>query len=258
MRVENRPDNPASRLDAERERYRRHFGDWQEESLIIPDGFEYEPGDLRSATLYALEQLGDLGGVRMLEIGAGSGQDSVVFARRGARVVVTDLSPEAVQLAKQRFRANGVTVEQTAAMSAEAIAFPSESFDRVYGRGILHHINLEAAAPEIGRILGPEGRAVFVEPLSENPLLEVAREHLPYRHKTRPKGHQGLRYASLRAARRHFSKTSVREFYLTSMLNRVFGFDVSLRRLERLDDWLLKRVPSFRRLCRYVVVTFEK
>ena len=43
-------------------------------------------------------------GARLLEIGAGTGQDSAYFQQRGARVVAVDLSPTMVE----RCRAKGI------------------------------------------------------------------------------------------------------------------------------------------------------
>lgn len=246
--------------EAEIARYQRLYSElWgTDASLFLPQGYERRPGDLRAATLYALDQLGDLRRARLLELGAGSGMDSVMFARRGAQVVATDIAQAAVDAAQRRFEANAVAQScEALVMPAEALAFPDASFDRVFARGVLHHVNVGEAAAEIARVLRPGGRAVFIEPLSENRVLNFAREHFRYPHKTRPKGHQGLRYGAVRTLERSFTKTSLRAFYLTSMLNRAFGYHASITPLERLDDWLLDRFPSLGRLCRYCVLVCD-
>ncbi len=43
---------------------------------------------------------------------------------------------------------------------------------QVLGKQILHHLDMTQAVPEIARVLRPGGRAVFLEPLIHNPLLE--------------------------------------------------------------------------------------
>lgn len=247
------------RLETERRRYDQQYADlWDGRDLRVPEGNEYRPNDLRRATLYALDQLGDINGLRVLELGAGSGVDSVMLVRRGAIVTATDVAEGAITVLLRRFEGNELAAPETGVMPAEQLSLPDSSFDRVFARGVLHHADVAAAAPEIARVLKPEGRGVFIEPLSENPVLDFAREHFRYPGKTRPKGHRGIRYSTVSTLRRQFSRTSIRGFYLTSMLNRAFGFDVELGMLERFDEWLLTRSPTFQRLCRYVVVTCER
>jgi ubiquinone/menaquinone biosynthesis C-methylase UbiE len=249
----------SERLAAERARYDRHYVDeWSQQDLVLPPQHEERRNDLRRATLYAVRQLGDLEGLDLLELGAGSGVDSVMLARRGARVIATDVSDAAVELLERRFAANRIVNARAITMPAEQLMLDDASVDRIFARGVLHHADVERAAPEMARVLRPAGRAVFIEPLSENPLLNLFREYVPYPHKTRPKGHRGIRYATVRQLRSSFGSAVIRPFYLTAMLNRAFGFDIELEVLERLDDWVLRRVPTAGRMCRYAVVVCVK
>jgi SAM-dependent methyltransferase len=242
---------------ADLDRYERHYVEhWGKRDLALPARYEERPNDLRSATLFAFDQLGELEGCALLELGAGSGIDSVTLARRGAIVTASDYAAASIEVMQRRFRVNDIgNRAQAVLMSAEDLAFPDASFDLVFARGVLHHTDVVRVAPHVARVLRPGGRAVFIEPLSENPLLDFAREHLHYRHKTRPPGHRGITRRTLRALRPHFDRVSMRGFYLSSMLNRAFGFDTELPILERADEWILERAPIFWRLCRYAVVT---
>ena len=49
-------------------------------------------------------------------------------------------------------------------MAVEQLGFKKEVFDVVTGSGILHHLNIELALPEIHRILKPHGYFIFFEP----------------------------------------------------------------------------------------------
>ena len=60
-------------------------------------------------------------------------------------------------------------------MDAHDLQFDEGTFDLVIGNGILHHLDLDVSTNEILRVLKPNGRAVFLEPLSANPLLMVFR-----------------------------------------------------------------------------------
>ena len=53
--------------------------------------------------------------------------------------------------------------------------FPISSLNRVVGNGILHHLELPAAMTEVDKILKPEAKALFQEPLGGNPLLRLYR-----------------------------------------------------------------------------------
>jgi len=62
---------------------------------------------------------------------------------------------------------------------AHAMPFPEESFDLVVGRSILHHLDLPIALKEIRRVLRPSGKAIFIEPLADNPGAKVLRALTP-------------------------------------------------------------------------------
>jgi SAM-dependent methyltransferase len=60
-----------------------------------------------------------------------------------------------------------------------AMPYPAQSFDRIFGSMILHHIkDFDSLGRELARVLKPTGKAVFWENSGENPLLRFARNHL--------------------------------------------------------------------------------
>ncbi|MFQ6099132.1 MAG: class I SAM-dependent methyltransferase [Armatimonadota bacterium] len=118
-------------------------------------------------------------GASVLDCGCGDGTLSCILASRGARVYGLDISSESLLLARRMAAANGVA-ERTRFVHGviERLPFSDESFDIVVGAFILHHAPIEDAAPEIARVLRPNGKAVFSETWSKNPLLMFARKHL--------------------------------------------------------------------------------
>ena len=56
-------------------------------------------------------------------------------------------------------------------MDCENLGFKDNSFDLIFGRAILHHLNLEKSSKEISRVLCKNGKAVFIEHLGMNPLI---------------------------------------------------------------------------------------
>ena len=89
----------------------------------------------------------------LLEIGAGTGQDSVYFRDAGLDVIAVDLSPEMVR----RCREKGV---EALVGDAKRLEFPAGSFDAVWAMNCLLHMpgaDLPEALREVRRVLRPGG-----------------------------------------------------------------------------------------------------
>jgi ubiquinone/menaquinone biosynthesis C-methylase UbiE len=225
--------------------------------LRVPPDDEMWQRDLGRARRVAFEWLGDLRGKRVLELGCGSGDNTVMLTRRGARVVALDLAFSGAEITRERARVNDIASLAANVMTAESLAFPDCVFDLAVGFGLLHHAELDALAMELCRVLSREGRAIFFEPLGTNPLLEFARAHLPYRAKHHSANEHPLTYADIQRVGKFFRTTRVREFYLFSMITRAIGNENSFPWLSSLDEFLIAHVPFVRSWCRYVLVEFS-
>lgn len=203
--------------------------------------------------------LGDLRGKRVLEYGCGLGQFTVLLARSGAHVTAFDLSAQTVDYVQRRAAANGVADRiETHVAAAESLPFDNEAFDIVFGKAILHHIDTDSGAPELRRVVKPGGKAAFSEPLGMNPLLNFAREYLPYPHKhTRGEDHP-LKKRDIVTWTEGFRETEIRGIQLLSMVERGFGFNRSFSWLRRADRLLLKHFPGLTCYCRYAVLLMTK
>lgn len=95
--------------------------------------------------------------VTMLEIGAGTGRDSLYFQQQGLNVTAVDFSEEMVRLCKEK----GLNAYL---MDFHQLEFPSETFDAVFALNCLLHVpkaELEGVLEEIRRMLKPEGLFFF-------------------------------------------------------------------------------------------------
>jgi glycosyltransferase involved in cell wall biosynthesis/ubiquinone/menaquinone biosynthesis C-methylase UbiE len=108
-------------------------------------------------------------GEDLLEIGAGLGTDLSQFARHGARVTDVDLSVGHLEHAQENFALRGLS-GRFVHHDAEDLPFDDNTFDVVYGNGVLHHTpNTRRVVEEIRRVLRPGGR-VIVMMYAENSL----------------------------------------------------------------------------------------
>ena len=81
---------------------------------------------------------GPVRGRSVLEVGAGSGRDSIALARDGAIAIVLDYSPASLRLVQQQARAQGLPVHLVHA-DALRMPFRDGSIDVVFHQGLLEH-----------------------------------------------------------------------------------------------------------------------
>jgi len=89
----------------------------------------------------------------LLEIGAGTGQDSKFFQDIGMTVTCIDLSPEMIKLCQQK----GLSAQ---VMDMTNLDFPPDSFDAVYALNSLLHIpkaDFRTVLENVRKVLKPSG-----------------------------------------------------------------------------------------------------
>lgn len=98
--------------------------------------------------------------MRILDLGCGIGFWTAELAMRGlTNIVGADLSPMALEHARARMAACGVSAEFKEE-NAEQLSFPDGSFDHVNCQGVIHHTpDTDRALSEIARVLKPGGTA---------------------------------------------------------------------------------------------------
>jgi magnesium-protoporphyrin O-methyltransferase len=149
----------------------------------------------------------DLSGRRVLDAGCGTGALAVECARRGARVVAVDLSPQLVDVARQRIGAlpdGALMLERIDLRSGDMLDVTFGSFDHVVAMDSLIHYSvfdavrvleslawrthgsmvftfaprnpLLVAMRSVGRLFPRADRAPWIEPMAEGELRRLLRQ----------------------------------------------------------------------------------
>lgn len=196
-------------------------------------------------------------GKRLLELGCGTGAGPLLWLKRGAIVTCIDIAPECVRAAERSMAEEGYHAAFHV-MNAEETGFGEGEFDLVVGAGILHHLRLERAYPEIARILTDEGAACFFEPLGHNPFINAYRRRTPL---LRTADEHPLTMADLRLARRFFGSVEVHHFGLCALLCVPFRkrkfFPRLLALLEGVDACIL-RIPFLKKYSWIALLRFAR
>jgi SAM-dependent methyltransferase len=88
------------------------------------------------------EAMGDCASAaRYLELGCGRATTSMYLASRECDVTLVDLAPEALELARNNFRASGLPLPNTVLADAQDTRLDTGAFNCVYNIGLLEHFD---------------------------------------------------------------------------------------------------------------------
>ncbi len=212
------------RIDREREFHNLRFATGTREAQ---DKYYYAIEDGKELYLDTVRTLA--AGADVLEYGCANGIESLKLAPSCRSIVGIDISDVAVAEATRTAELRGITNARFLRMNAERMEFPDDSFDLVFGAGIIHHLDVERAYGEIARVLRPGGTAVFWEPLGHNPLINFYRNRTP---EARTADEHPLRRDDFRIAERHFRAVNVRFYGLTTLASVPFRNTAAFRPLR--------------------------
>ena len=140
----------------------------------------------------AREHLGDIGGLKVIEIGCGRGGFARYLQQRGADLVAADFSPKAVEIAQRRLA--GLPHCDVVVADIQAMPYETETFDVAMSLETLEHVpDPDRGLLELVRVAKVGGRVIVTTPnyLSLVGLSRVYRKLIgrPYHEVGQPINH---------------------------------------------------------------------
>jgi len=115
-------------------------------------------------------------GMKVLELGCGTGEYTFELAGLGLSLYSTDISTGMLSVALKKLGPRKVHF-----FAADSCNLPVKNciFDAVIGNSILHHIDVAMALRQAWRVLKPSGRIAFSEPNMCNPQIFL-QKNIPF------------------------------------------------------------------------------
>ena len=195
---------------------------------------------------------------QILDFGCGTG----LFVERTIKykpkkIVGIDISEVSIDKAKKNAKKMGLEVDYYVD-NCERTKFESNSFDIVYGTGILHHLEFNKCLDEIHRILKSKGNLIFIEPLGTNPIINLYRKFTP---NSRSVDEHPLINKDFEYIKNKFLDTNIKYYgFLTLIFSPFYkspGESNFFKYLAKLDQILFK-LEFFRKLAWSVLITAKK
>jgi len=154
-----------------------------------------------------------------LDYACGNGRNAIKAAKAGAQLAIgIDISPVSVGNARVDAEVAGVAANTFFVQAdAENTKLPDDSIDTIVCSGMLHHLDLSYAFPELRRILTPGGVILGVEALDYNPAIKLYRKLTPAM-RTEWEAAHILSLKDIRFAKRFFELGEIRYWHITTIL----------------------------------------
>ena len=159
---------PIEELNRTAEEYFSSLDNW-EHHLAKPFARIEDTPQLLISFGALLQGLGLAPGMTVLEFGAGTGWLARFLTQLGCRMILLDVAPTALEIARELYRRQPPIGERPEprylVFNGQQIDLPDASVDRILCFDSFHHApNPDAVLREFGRVLKPRGIAGFAEP----------------------------------------------------------------------------------------------
>ena len=194
---------------------------------------------------------------KILDYGCGAGHSlNKVLKFNPKKLIGIDISDISIKKAKDNI--DDLSKVELLVDNCENTNFEDDSFDIVYGEGILHHLNISVCLREIKRILKSDGKFLFVEPLGTNPIINFYRKLTP---KSRSIDEHPLKGDDFKLIENQFKNIKIKYYGLLTLV--FFPLYSSPKKsiifkiLKNIDQFLFK-FNIFKKLAWSVLISAEK
>ncbi len=190
----------------------------------------------------------------VLDYACGDGEYAILAAKHGAELAMgLDISPLSVQNARKDASSQNVS-DNTYFFQADAenTKLPNNSVDTIICSGMLHHLDLSYALPELRRILKPGGKILAVEALDYNPAIKLYRMLTPQMRTEWEKAHI-LSLKDIEFARYFFDIGELKYWHIAGIITPHLPKGVG-DFVHKIDS-VLEKIPYFQRMA--WIFTFE-
>jgi ubiquinone/menaquinone biosynthesis C-methylase UbiE len=176
-----------------------------------------------------------------LDYACGNGSNARLAAESGAALSLGfDISGVSVANAKQFAKDENIDNARFFQADAENTKLADNSIDVILCSGMLHHLDLSYAMPELRRILKPGGKVLAVEALDYNPAIKLYRMITPAMRTDWEKAHI-LSLKDITFAKRFFKLGEVKHWHVVGYAAGKFPF---LMPFLDLLDRVLEKIPG--------------
>lgn len=198
---------------------------------------------------------------KILELG-GSMSKQYVYDNSAVEHSVTCVNISQKEIDESKLEYRNTRMPIFIQMDAHQLEFDDNSFDLVFGFGMLHHLDYEKTLSEVNRVLTPGGIAIFKEPLDENPVARLFRLFTPM---ARTEDEVPFRRKDLKKIERSSENVDFQFDQLFTfpfaLISRLFSAanDTQLIKLgHNIDNFIERKIPVLRTYFRQVTIVIKK
>jgi 2-polyprenyl-3-methyl-5-hydroxy-6-metoxy-1,4-benzoquinol methylase len=194
-----------------------------------------------------LKQLQKNGAKNILDVGCGSGDYTLSYAKMGFQVETFDICEKYIEITKQLAIDHHLSDKINVKIGvAEHLEYPDNYFDVIAGIDILHHVNITDTISECFRVLKPGGIVFFREPV-ESTIFDIIRNS-KFIKKFFPNQMSFENYITedekkLNSIKAIFPNMEIKYFRIFSRLDKFQFMNKTIKYWAKFDQMILKYFP---------------